>query len=300
MKATDFFRALDDSDLDPYETRYLMRVWRRGTCWEKLTSIAETVGMSVGKASQVRRDLIAKGWLVEVVADGRVAYQVCIPAVVEVQDVKVDAVVFHEVKESVAEFHEVKPEFHHVKPEFHVVSALPLIDQNEDHTIKASSAAAPLSPVDELAEHFYRKTGFIPDPRRPMNKLDWLDPLASILKMGGGDVEAAKTLIAASIDKAWSTLKGDGAPYPVHTPRSIVKFAANLAATQQTAATVADDDTIWQRALAAVTRRDFTDERLKAAIRAIGGTGRIASANGHDTETLKRSLGHAYRNVAAA
>ena len=126
VKATDFFRALDDSGLDVYETRYLLRVWRRGTCWEKLDGIATATRMSIGKASQVKKDLTAKGWLKEVVADGRVAYQVDIPNVV----------VFHQVKSDVAEFHEVKPEFHQVKSNFHVVSALPLIDQNEDHPIK--------------------------------------------------------------------------------------------------------------------------------------------------------------------
>ena len=126
VKATDFFRALDDSGLDVYETRYLLRVWRRGTCWEKLDGIAKATRMSIGKASQVKKDLTAKGWLKEVVADGRVAYQVDIPNVV----------VFHQVKSDVAEFHEVKPEFHQVKSNFHVVSALPLIDQNEDHPIK--------------------------------------------------------------------------------------------------------------------------------------------------------------------
>ena len=91
----EFFRAVDDSDLDVYETRYLMRVWRRKVCWEKLQNISEATGMSIGKASQVKRDLLAKGWLVEVIADGRIAYQVAIP--------------------SVAEFHEVKDEFHDMK-----------------------------------------------------------------------------------------------------------------------------------------------------------------------------------------
>ena len=130
-----------------------------------------------------------------------------------------------------------------------------------------------------------------------MNELDWLTPLASILKMGGGDVEVAKTLITTSIDKAWSTLKGDGAPYPVHTPRSIVKFAANLAAAGKATTTAADDETIWQRALNAISRKDYSDDRLKAAIRAIGGSGRIASANGHETDQLRRQLANEYRRI---
>ena len=158
----DFFRAVDDSDLDMYEARFLVRVWRRGTCWEKLQNISDATGMSIGKASQVRKTLLAKGWLKEIAADGRIAYQVAIPPitedstaesiVVEVHDVKPE---FHEVKSIVVEVHEVEVEFHQVKPEFHVVDALPINRQNEDHTINhlyaPAPAAAPL-PRDSQAD----------------------------------------------------------------------------------------------------------------------------------------------------
>ena len=288
MKATDFFRALDDSDLDPYETRYLMRVWRRGQCWEKVDRIAETTGMSRRQAYYARASLLEKGWLVEVIAAGRVAYSVTIPDCCVSAP---DAQVVQDVHSEVHTMHEVVHDMH----------ALPINRPKEDHPTKATAATATAAPQDdpiaELAEHFYRKTGFIPDPRRPMNELDWLTPLASILKMGGGDVEVAKTLITTSIDKAWSTLKGDGAPYPVHTPRSIVKFAANLAAAGKATTAAADDETIWQRALNAISRKDYSDDRLKAAIRAIGGSGRIASANGHDTDQLRRQLANEYRRI---
>jgi hypothetical protein len=153
----DFFRAVDDSDLDMYEARFLMRVWRRGTCWEKLQNISDATGMSIGKASQVRKALLAKGWLKEIAADGRVAYQVAIPPaaesiVVEVHDVKPE---FHEVKSIVVEVHEVGAEFHQVKPEFHEVHALPINRQNEDHTIKFISTPAPAAappPRDSQAD----------------------------------------------------------------------------------------------------------------------------------------------------
>ena len=153
-----------------------------------------------------------------------------------------------------------------------------------------------------LADHFRAKTSIEPPHESASSWRDnWQPTLSAILERAGGDMERAKAVIDASLEFAWGRGNNTkGRTYPVASPHSLRTISVNQAATQQTAAAAADDDTLWQRAVAAVTRRDFTDERLKAAIRAIGGTGRIASANGHDTETLKRSLGHAYRNVAAA
>jgi hypothetical protein len=158
------------------------------------------------------------------------------------------------------------------------------------------------NPVAVLADHFRAKTSIEPPHESASSWRDnWQPTLSAILDRAGGDIERAKEVIDASLEFAWGRgNNAKGRTYPVASPHSLRTISVNQAATQQTAAAVADDDTLWQRAVAAVTRRDFTDERLKAAIRAIGGTGRIASANGHDTETLKRSLGHAYRNVAAA
>lgn len=200
VKATDFFRALDDSGLDVYETRYLLRVWRRGTCWEKLDGIAKATRMSIGKASQVKKDLTAKGWLKEVVADGRVAYQVDIPNVV----------VFHQVKQDVEEFHEVKPEFHQVKSDFHVVSALPLIDQNEDHPIKYIQPAEGDSPsqVDpELIaarEATFSLIAFweeLTKRKRPDDETlfreKWLKPFNEIWIACGRNLDAAKAKVQA-------------------------------------------------------------------------------------------------------
>lgn len=200
VKATDFFRALDDSGLDVYETRYLLRVWRRGTCWEKLDGIAKATRMSIGKASQVKKDLTAKGWLKEVVADGRVAYQVDIPNVV----------VFHQVKQDVEEFHEVKPEFHQVKSDFHVVSALPLIDQNEDHPIKyiqPEPGDSPLQADPELIaarEATFSLIAFweeLTKRKRPDDETlfreKWLKPFNEIWIACGRNLDAAKAKVQA-------------------------------------------------------------------------------------------------------
>ena len=164
---------------------------------------------------------------------------------------------------------------------------------------EAPSPALSIEPAMALREHFVKRTAIQPNDRTGVYDRDWQQPLGQLLALAGGDVAAAITLL----DRALAVARGDNErrkTYTVSCPRSLLGIASNLAATQQTATSAADDDTIWQRALAAVRRGEFPDERLKAAIRAIGGSGRIASANGHDTDSLKRSLGYAYRNATTA
>jgi len=150
------------------------------------------------------------------------------------------------------------------------------------------------APLDALREHFRQRTGIEPNDRTGVYDRDWRKPLEALLGMANNDPAAAALLV----DRALAVARGDNErrkTYTVSCPRSLLGIASNLAATQQTAAAVADDDTIWQRALHAVGRSDYSDDRLKAAIRAIGGSGRIAGANGHDTERLKRELVLAYQ-----
>lgn len=161
------------------------------------------------------------------------------------------------------------------------------------------SPATIAAPISDLLGHFHKTTTFLGDPRKPRFKSLWVDPLERILELTNGNVDEAKALITASVEKAWSTKDRKGEPFIVHTPKSIITFASNLAATGKATATAADDDSLWQRAIQAITRREYTDERLKAAIRAIGGTGRIASASDHDAANLKRQLGAAYRRALA-
>jgi hypothetical protein len=277
MKATDFIRAIDASDLDPYEMRYLIRVWRRGTCWEKLTSIAESTGMSLGKASQVRRDLVEKGWLVMVEEGGRIAYQVAVPGVEDV----------HEVKVSVVEFHDMKQEFHEVKPEFHDMSALPINRPKEDHSYK--------QPVDELREYFVTRTTIQPNSYNGAYEQNWREPLSTILAQVSGDVDRAKGLIDASLEVAWGS--GGGKTYPVSSPKSIRTIAINQAATQRNVTAASDSETIWRRAIDAIARGTFDDERLRAAIRAVGAE-KIQTATERTAEGLKGRLAHEYHRIA--
>lgn len=286
MKATDFFRALDESDLDPYEARYLMRVWRRGACWEKIDSIAKSTGMSRRRAYYTRAALLEKGWLVEVVADGRIAYSVAIPSCCvsapDAQDV-------HDVHEQVHTVHEI----------VHDVHALPINRPKEDYSSKATTTVAPSDPVTALAEHFYRRTNIPPDSRRPRYEPDWIIPLKNILDMCHGDLETAKALLSASVDKAWSTPKADGAPYPVHAPKSLITFAANLAATQRVNVASDNADDLWRQALAVVMGTKTGDSRLLMAIRSIGAD-RIRMARETDVPELKRTLAHGYNRGMAA
>lgn len=158
-------------------------------------------------------------------------------------------------------------------------------------------APHPAAPLDVLREHFRQRTGIEPNDRTGVYDRDWRKPLEALLGMANNDPAAAALLV----DRALAVARGDNERRKVYTvtcPRSILSIATNLVAAQGATASAADDDSLWQRAVQAVTRRDYSDERLKAAIRAIGGTGSIATANGHDAANLKRQLGAAYRAPA--
>lgn len=204
-KTADFFRALDDSTLSPYEVRFLVRVWRRGKCWEKLESIAKSTSVSVGKTWAVRRDLLAAGWLVESVYEGRVVYEVAIPD-------------YCSVSCGETEFHEVKPEFHQVKPEFHVVQALPINRQNEDHNTKLSARGGgdddeqlakerAISATLELIEFWEQLTKRkAPPVEAETFRENWFKPFNQIWITCGRSVDAAKAKVQAVRD----SMLGDG------------------------------------------------------------------------------------------
>ena len=152
------------------------------------------------------------------------------------------------------------------------------------------------APLDGLREHFVKRTTIQPNDRTGTYDRNWKEPLEAILAQTGNDAAAAAALIDAALDIAWGK-NGSGKTYPVASPRSIATIAANLTAAGKATTTAADDETIWQRALNAISRKDYSDDRLKAAIRAIGGSGRIASANGHETDQLRRQLANEYRRI---
>lgn len=212
VKIADFFRALDDSTLSPYEVRFLLRVWRRGKCWEKLQAIATGTGMSVGKASEVRRDLLASGWLDAYEYEGRIVYEVAIPDCCSVSCNEND---IHYVKENTDV---VKPDFHHMKPDFHVVGALPINRQNEDHTIKSSTRGRgdddeqlakerAISATLELIEFWEQLTKRKAPPAEAETfRENWFKPFNQIWITCGRSVDAAK----AKVQEVRDSMLGDG------------------------------------------------------------------------------------------
>lgn len=156
--------------------------------------------------------------------------------------------------------------------------------------------AAKSSPTDSLRDHFRQRTAIEPNDRTGTYERDWLTPLGRFLELTNGDVAAACVLIDRALAVAW----GDNErrkTYTVSCPRSIVGIAVNQAMTAKATAATVDADSLWATALRAIREREY-EPRLKAAIRAIGGTGRIVSANGHDTEQLKRALALEYQRSA--
>lgn len=300
VKTADFFRALDDSGLDVYEIRFLMRVWRRGKCWEKLQSIAQSTGISVGKASTVRRDLLAAGWLAMGEFEGHIVYEVAIPDCCSVSP--------HET-----EFHDMKQDFHQVKQEFHVVHALPNNIQQEDYNIKDAPA-----PVDddrlalerakaatlELMAFWAELTGRpIPLKTHPDN-IRWFKAFNAIWIQCGRDTDNARGRIQAIRDD----MLGRGITlFDPDKLRGHVKTAIDaelLPMTQrmngQGAPAAVESETLWQRAIREIGSGRVEDDLLRRAIQAIGGSSSIKMANEYTASRLKERLYHEYRNIATA
>lgn len=77
MKFTDQLRAIDDADLDPYQFRLVMHIWRVGNCWESVRTTAGKCKMSMGKVSQCTLELLETGLIERVAVGGRMILRVC-------------------------------------------------------------------------------------------------------------------------------------------------------------------------------------------------------------------------------
>ena len=153
-------------------------------------------------------------------------------------------------------------------------------------------APAPATPLQELADHFRRRTALTPNGNTPNYGRDWRQPLEAILALAGNDPPAACALIDRALAVAWGENE-QRKVYTVSAPRSIAGIAANLAAQQRNGASAADADSLWQQALAVVTGTKTSDSRLLTAIRAIGAD-RIRMARESDAPRLKQELAHGY------
>jgi hypothetical protein len=73
-KTNDFmgtFREIDDAPLPPHHKVILYHILRRGICTENTRQIAKATDMSLGKCSQVLRELRETGWLTDDIYNGR-------------------------------------------------------------------------------------------------------------------------------------------------------------------------------------------------------------------------------------
>jgi hypothetical protein len=301
MKCHDFFRALDESDLDTYEIRYLLRVWRRGQCWETIRKTeATTKGLSTASISRARRQLVEKGWLTMTEANGKIAYEVAVPNVVLVTESNSDVTTSNGV----------------VTQGNNLVTdrrALPLIEQNEDHTIKANGAHAQCDPeaqaaidatlalVDFWSQLIKRQP---PGARTEEFVEKWFKPFNGIWISCGRDIDAAKAKVQAVRDDflARDSAIFDPSKLPAHVQAKI--DAELLPLTKRMNgdhAAAQPDENLWQRAMNYIRAGKAPDDDppMLAAIRAVGWTN-LQTATDYNARELKGRLTNAYRTATAA
>jgi DNA-binding Lrp family transcriptional regulator len=155
--------------------------------------------------------------------------------------------------------------------------------------------APPASPFLELQDHFARKAAVQPNAANGRYERDWEQPLTSFLEQAGGDLELAKRCIDAALDKAWHG--NNGTVYTIARPASLQTFYREQVLTLQNVTAASDSETIWRRAIDAIARGTFDDERLRAAIRAVGAE-KIQTATERTSEGLKGRLAHEYHRIA--
>lgn len=149
------------------------------------------------------------------------------------------------------------------------------------------------SAIKTLDEHFYKAAGVFPGGNYQAN---WQEPLEAIYQMAGNDVELATRLIDEALVIARAGDK-NGKPYTVSSPKSIANIARNLTAAKRAERATNGADAIWQSALSAIKARRYDDERLKAAIRAVGGTGAISGCNERDVPQMRMRLFNEYQRI---
>lgn len=293
---TETLRAIDDlSELDVYEFRLLVHLWRVGVSWESVRTLAGKCNMSIGKAYQAQQSLIEKGYLAHQERAGRMGLAVAVGSQSEQECSPREQTQQVDGSSCSPDEHECSP---HEQNVHHMNAILnqPYKSTNEEEE-EAPSPAPAIEPVMALREHFVKRTAIQPNDRTGVYDRDWRQPLEVLLRMAGGDPAAAAILV----DRALAVARGDNERRKVYTvscPRSLVSIAANIGATEQATTAAIDADSLWSQAIAAISRREFSDSRLKAAIRAVGFDA-IRSANGHNTDQLKRELARAWQTAAA-
>ena len=192
-------REIDDANLDPYQFRLLMHIFRVGECWENLQTTATKCGMSIGKASQVRRWLLSNGWLRWTPSrNGNMALVTVSP---------------HEIDGCIRSPHETE-----ISPHETVKTALPL-EIVSPHELEVS---IPIEVVN-LSKYFTHIAGVMPNPGTWDDK--WQLPLMTMLERAGS-VDKVKDQIKRAVELARDNKAGKR--YTIVSPQSIINIVANL------------------------------------------------------------------------
>ncbi len=191
---TELPNLVDDMQLDPYSFRLLVHYYRVGNCWESVRTTAKRCCMSVGKVSQVRRELARRG-LIEVkeLAGGNLS--------IRVRDIW---------PENFAHFAKSRTSSK-VKTK---AKRKPISEQDGKQRQNLQQAAADFERISQLSP-----------PGLPSEKRNsWLLPLQEICELAEWDEVQAERLIGS----AYQRLRGDG--LTISSPRSILKTARAIAA----------------------------------------------------------------------
>ena len=170
-------RAIDDADLDVYEFRLYMHIWRVGVSWENQRTMAKKCNMSLGKVNQARQSLLDKSLLTYERKDGRLG----LAAVLCSQDEQTQQYHVADVHDVNTDVHVVNTDVHVVNTDVHVVNAIlskPLEDMpievsnlKREKIAPARAAVAPVvvnGAVDRTPAGFRRTNGYRPPPDEPI------------------------------------------------------------------------------------------------------------------------------------
>jgi len=188
--------ALDDSDMDVYQSRIWLRILRRGVCFETQRNIAEGTNISLAQVNRTVKWLRSNGWIEPTVdkKSGKVGYAAVIPQ----EQVQQNSVIPQE--QIIPEVEHVIPQERHLKINY------------KDNTTTVHAI---------LCKKFLMLTGIDPPHETTDNYTDdWQAPF-DIWLQRFGDVEVVMEKMAAAVQNAIE----NGWRYK--SPRSLMKTIAN-------------------------------------------------------------------------
>jgi DnaD/phage-associated family protein len=127
--------ALDDSDLDVYQSRVWLRVLRRGVCFESQRSMADGMNISLGKVNQALQWLLENGWIVRDVDQRtqKMGYVAVIP------DEQTQQNLLHDMNDVLPDERDVLPHEHSVLPHERHLKAKEIKQKTKVATVAAAA-----------------------------------------------------------------------------------------------------------------------------------------------------------------